>query len=86
MKAELHPFLTWALYGGEWSDLRPGRFTPGERDAGTHWIEGCMGPIDGLEMVAEEIPTCPCRQSNPGRPDCSLVTTDHKHTYKFSTK
>jgi hypothetical protein len=32
--------LTSALYGGEWSDSRPGRFTPREIAFGTHWIGG----------------------------------------------
>jgi hypothetical protein len=32
-------FLTSALAAGEWSASRPGRFTPGERDPGIHWIE-----------------------------------------------
>jgi hypothetical protein len=30
--------LTSALVGGEWSTSLPGRFTPGERAPGTHWI------------------------------------------------
>jgi hypothetical protein len=30
--------VTSALDGGEWSASRPGRFTPRERDPGTHWI------------------------------------------------
>jgi hypothetical protein len=30
--------LTAALAEGEWSASRPGRFTPGERAPGTHWI------------------------------------------------
>jgi len=30
--------LTSALDGNEWSDSRPGRFTPRERAPGTHWI------------------------------------------------
>jgi hypothetical protein len=29
-------FFTSALIGGEWSVLGPGRFTPGERDPGSH--------------------------------------------------
>jgi hypothetical protein len=33
-------FLTSELDGGEWSDSRPGRFTPGEIAPGTHWIRG----------------------------------------------
>jgi hypothetical protein len=31
--------LTSALDGGEWSVLRPGRFTPGERAPSIHWRE-----------------------------------------------
>jgi hypothetical protein len=27
---QIHVFLTSALVGGEWSDSRPGRFTPGK--------------------------------------------------------
>jgi hypothetical protein len=34
------PLLTSARDGGEWSALRPGRFTPEERTPGTHWIGG----------------------------------------------
>jgi hypothetical protein len=36
--------LTSALDGCEWSASRPGRFTPRERDPGTHWIGGWVGP------------------------------------------
>jgi len=28
----------------EWSDSRPGRFTPGIRAPGTYWIRGWVGP------------------------------------------
>jgi hypothetical protein len=42
-------FLTSALVGGEWSDSRPGRFTPRERTPGTHWIGGWVNPRAGLE-------------------------------------
>jgi hypothetical protein len=34
----VHVFLTSALFGGEWSASRPGRFSPEERSPGTHWI------------------------------------------------
>jgi hypothetical protein len=36
---------------GEWSASRPGRFTPGERAPGTHWIEGWVGPRASLDDV-----------------------------------
>jgi hypothetical protein len=34
---------------GEWSASSPCRFTPGEKDPGTHWIRGWMGPRTGLD-------------------------------------
>jgi hypothetical protein len=46
-------FLTSALVGGEWSVLRSGRFTPGERAPGTHWIGGWVGSRAGLDYVEE---------------------------------
>jgi hypothetical protein len=45
-----------ALDRGEWSVSCPGRFPPGERAPGTHWLEGWMGPIAGVDAV----------ESNPG--------------------
>jgi hypothetical protein len=44
-------FLTSALAGGELSTSRPGRFTPGERGPGNHWIGGWVGPRVGLDDV-----------------------------------
>jgi hypothetical protein len=44
-------FLTSALFGGEWSVSRPGRFTLGERAPDTHWIGGRMDPRVGLDNV-----------------------------------
>jgi hypothetical protein len=49
-------FLTSAVYGGEWSASRPGRFTPRERAPSTHWIEGWVGPrASPDEMVRRKI-------------------------------
>jgi hypothetical protein len=42
-------FSTSALVGGEWSASRPGRFTPGEKAPGTHWIGGWVDPGAGLD-------------------------------------
>jgi hypothetical protein len=44
-------FLTSALAGGEWSASRPGRFNPGERAPGTHWIGGWVSLRAGLDDV-----------------------------------
>jgi hypothetical protein len=40
-----------ALAVGEWSASRHGRFTPGEKVPGTHWIGGWVGPRAGLDDV-----------------------------------
>jgi hypothetical protein len=48
---KIHTFLTSALVGGEWPASRPGRFTPGERAPGTHWIGGWLGPGAGVDDV-----------------------------------
>jgi hypothetical protein len=47
----VHIFFTSALAGGEWSASRPGRFTPGEKAPGTHWIEGWENHRVGLDDV-----------------------------------
>jgi hypothetical protein len=47
----IHIFLTSAVTGGEWPASRPGRFTPGERAPGTHWIRGWVDPRAGLDDV-----------------------------------
>jgi hypothetical protein len=57
--------LNSALDGGEWSDSRPGRFTPRERAPGTHWTGGWVGPRAVPDaMVKRKIPS-PHRESNP---------------------
>jgi hypothetical protein len=49
-----HIFLTSALVGGEWSESRPGRFIPGERTPGTHWIGGWVDLRVGLDYVKKK--------------------------------
>jgi hypothetical protein len=53
-----------------WSASRPGRFTPGERAAGTHWIRGWVCPRADLDTV-EKKKSYPCQESIPGRPGSS---------------
>jgi hypothetical protein len=43
--------LTSGLVGDEWTASHPGRFTPGERAPGTHWIGGWVGSRAGLDDV-----------------------------------
>jgi hypothetical protein len=60
--------LTSALDGGEWSISRPGRFTPRERDPGTHWIGGWLGPRVVLDAVVKRKIPSPHRESNTRTP------------------
>jgi hypothetical protein len=46
-----HVFLTTEIVGGEWSASRLGRFTPGERVRGTHFIGNWVSPRTGLEAA-----------------------------------
>jgi hypothetical protein len=52
-------------YGGEWSPSRPGRFTPGERAPGTHWIGGWASPRAVLDAVVKRNIPSPRWESNP---------------------
>jgi hypothetical protein len=56
--------LTSALDGGEWSALRPGRFTPRERAPGTHWIGGWVDPRAILDPVVKRKIPSRRRESN----------------------
>jgi hypothetical protein len=40
-------------------------FTPREREPGTHWIGGWVGPRAGLDAVVKRKIPSPCRDSNP---------------------
>jgi hypothetical protein len=67
---QIHDFLTSALVGGEWSDSRPGRFTPGGKAPGTHWIGGWAGNRTGLDdMEKRNFLILPILEVRPlGRP------------------
>jgi hypothetical protein len=65
--------MTSALGGREWSAPRPGRYAPGERAPGTHWMGGLVGPstvLDGVEK--RKFLTLAGLELRPlGRPACS---------------
>jgi hypothetical protein len=65
MDVFIHIFLIAALAGDEWSASRPGRFTPGERDPGTHWIGSWMDHRAGLDDVKRKFLTLPGLNSDP---------------------
>jgi hypothetical protein len=48
---QIHIFLIFALVGGEWSALRPSRFTPGESASHMHCIGGLVSPKVGLDHM-----------------------------------
>jgi hypothetical protein len=53
---------------GEWSASHPGRFTPKERDPGTHWIGGWVGPRASLDVMSKRKITSSRQESKPDRP------------------
>jgi hypothetical protein len=56
---------------------RPGRFIPGERARGTHWIGGWVGPRTGLDDVERtQILALPGLEFDPSavQPVASLYT------------
>jgi hypothetical protein len=72
---QIHIFLTSALVGGERSTSRPGRFTPGERASGTHWI-GCWVDLrDGLDYFEKILDPTGTRTPTPRSSSPYLVTT-----------
>jgi hypothetical protein len=62
------PFLACALDWGEWSAWRTGRFTPGERAPGTHWIGGWVGSRAVLDAVEKRKISFLYQEQNPGHP------------------
>jgi hypothetical protein len=51
---QLHPFLTSALDGGEWSALRNRRFNPGENAFVTYWLGDWDRPQSRFWLVGEK--------------------------------
>jgi hypothetical protein len=51
--------LTSELDCGEWLTSRPGRFTPGEKEAGTNFIGGWVGPRAGLDATEKRKKSLP---------------------------
>jgi hypothetical protein len=67
-------FFNSALDGGEWSASQTGRFTPRERDPGTHWIGGSVGSRAGLDAVVKGKVPSHHRQSKSDNPAVSRYT------------
>jgi hypothetical protein len=53
LDVQIHVVLTSALYGGEWSTPRSGRFTLREGARRINWIGGCVDSRDGAEEVGK---------------------------------
>jgi hypothetical protein len=84
---QIHIFFTSALVGGEWSDSRPGRFTPGERAPGNYCIGGLLGPRAGLDYLEKrKLLTLPGLELRPiGRPvrNQSLYRLNYPGSFKL---
>jgi hypothetical protein len=62
------PFLPLALESSGWSSCPP-YFTLGEEVSGTHWIEGWVGPSEGMDADGYRKICYLYWQSNPRYPD-----------------
>jgi hypothetical protein len=51
VNVQMHVFLTSALFGGEWSVSRPGRFNPREGAPVTHWRLGALDDIEKRKIL-----------------------------------
>jgi hypothetical protein len=73
VNVKIHMFMISVLDGGEWTALRPGHVTPGERVPSAHWIIGWVGPRTSLDDVERrKILPLPGLELQPlGRPACS---------------
>jgi hypothetical protein len=70
------PFLTLALDGDEWLATRPGHFTPVEKDPGTCWVGGCVGPRASLDAVEKKKSLMPGIEPRPSNPHSVAVPTE----------
>jgi hypothetical protein len=60
--------------------LRPGRFTPGERSPGTHWIGGWVDPRAGLDDVHKiKLLTLTGTRTSTGLDDLSILQDSSLH-------
>jgi hypothetical protein len=59
------PFLTSAVYGGEWLASLTSRIILGEGAPGTNWIGGWLGRRAGMDALEKKKIFFPCRESTP---------------------
>jgi hypothetical protein len=69
--------------------LTPQSLYPRGKIPGTHGIRGWVGPRAGLDDVERRNISCPCRDSNPGRParrytDWSILAPRYGYAYRIS--
>jgi hypothetical protein len=83
----IHVFLTSALVGGEWLASRPGRFTPGERAPGIHWLGGWVDPQSLLDDVERrKILPLPGQELRPRSQSLYRLLTKGKHLVSIITR
>jgi hypothetical protein len=71
----------------EWLASRPGRFNPGERAPGIHWIWGWLGPAAGLDAVKKVKISCMCQNRMVQRMACPYIDWAISASYlKIHTK
>jgi len=73
VEAQLHARVTWAVDGDEWSASPTRRFATGAINPSTQLDRRLDGPHSRSGRGGEEEKSLPCRESNPGCPNPSLV-------------
>jgi len=74
IQGHLQSIWTYAPGGGEWSTLRPGRFTSGKKHP-YQLNRRIVGPQNPSELVGKINSPCPCQNSSPDWQSHSLVST-----------
>jgi hypothetical protein len=80
---QLYAFLTSAIYGGEWSASRLGRFTPGERHPRTPWLGDRMAPESIWTLWRREKLSVPAENRTPVVQSVSTSMNSHEDYWRM---
>jgi hypothetical protein len=82
VEIQFHSFLNLVLDKGNDQLQAPGRFTPGEKEAGTNSVEGCVVTTATPDVLEKRKISCPAGTQVPDRPVSNLITTTLSRLHK----